>query len=233
MMGYPHGIVSAEEVNQVALVRTRTDFSAQDHGFRFVNSFEFSLEFDLPFASPIDLGNIIYGLCGGMCFAALDYFHAGRPIPDEATIPPTGSGLHRYLWQRQLDSLSLPVGPLKVIEWMLREDEDLGRQIARSELRKLRTRLDRGDPAVLVLIRAHGVANPTHNHQAVAVAYGLDETPTAKRVTIHLYDPNYPGEEPRLTMDLKRPGLGIHAQQSSGDPFRGFFVLDYRRKTPP
>ena len=50
----------------------RTDFEVQKQGFRFWNYFDFSLKFELPLAGAIDLGKIIYGLCGGMCFAALD-----------------------------------------------------------------------------------------------------------------------------------------------------------------
>ena len=43
----------------------RTNFSAQDHGFRFGNRFELHNEFILPVAGFIDLGNIVYGSSEG------------------------------------------------------------------------------------------------------------------------------------------------------------------------
>ena len=178
----------------------------------------------------------MYGLCGGMCFAALDYFHAGKPVPDQITVPAIGTDLYRYLWDRQLDTLSLPV-ILRVIEWMLRDDGDVARLTARREFPKLYRRLDKGNPAVLALIRGRGVEDPTQNHQVVAVGYDFDET--TRQLTVYLYDPNhpydpnYPGQEPRLTMNLARPSRGIEAAQSTGEPLRGFFVIAYKPQTPP
>jgi hypothetical protein len=213
------------------VVSIRTDFLPQDHGFRFINRFEFSFDFELPLAGTIDLGRIVYGLCGGMSFAALDYFHTGRSVPDQAAVPDEGSTLYRYLWDRQLDSLSLPVGVIKVLEWMLRDDESVGRLVARREFPKVRRRLDRGNPAVLALIRVHGIDDPTQNHQVVARAYDFDEA--TRQLKIYVYDPNHPGHEPWLSMNLARPSRGIDAVQSSGEPLRGFFVLDYKVQTPP
>ena len=53
-----------------------------------------------------------YGLCGGMAFAALDYFQADAEIPRGAgpdDIPTRatvqGAALRSYLWDRLIDSL--------------------------------------------------------------------------------------------------------------------------------
>jgi hypothetical protein len=209
-----------------------TDFTAQSDGFRFVNSFAFSREFKLPFlAHPIDLGHLAYGLCGGMSFAALDYFNAGNPVPKQGVVPNAGTALYQYLMNRQIDSLSLPVVPLKIIEWMLRPDPEVGSLTAQREFPKLRRRLDGNTPAVLALVRAQGIADPTQNHQVVARGYDFDET--TKQVTIYLYDPNHPGQEPTLTMNFARPSQGINPTQSTGEPLRGFFVLDYDPRKPP
>jgi hypothetical protein len=212
----------------MALVRT--GFSALDHGFRFANRFEFSFELKLPFAGSIDLGSIVYGLCGGMCFAVLDYFRTGRPIPSQTSVEDIEPGLRSYLRERQLDSLSLPVIP-KVIEWMMREDGDVGRLTASREFPKLYRRLNRGNPAVLALIRGRGVEDPTQNHQVVALGYDLDDT--TRQLTVHLYDPNHPGHEPTLSMNLATPSRGIEAVQSTGEELRAFFVIAYGRQTPP
>ncbi len=201
-----------------------TGFSAQKYGYRFPNYFELSLEFDLPLIGKIDLEDLVYGLCGGMCYSALDYFYAGLTTPQQRTIPQPDSSLHNYLWKRQLDSLR-PTVLVKIMEWMVRGDADIAQLTAGREFLKLRRRLEKGQPAVLLLIRAGGLANPTRNHQVVAAGYELDDL--TRRAAIHLYDPNYPGETPEITFSLANPAQGIDIHESTNDPLRGFFVLEY------
>ncbi len=208
-----------------------TGFDGQIHGFHFVNRFEFSFDLDLPLVHSIDLGEIVYGLCGGMCFSALDYFYAGRPIPQQRYIARAGTSLHLRLVDRQVDSLSLPAGLLKVLEWMILDDTEVGRRTAIQEFPKLRRRMARGDPSVLCLIRQRGVSDPGKNHQVIARAYTFDERDSMAEIA--LYDPNHPNEEPRLTIDLSNPRRGISPAQSSGESLRGFFLMNYRFEAPP
>jgi len=205
---------------------SRTEFSPRFNGFHFANVFPFSFEFNLPFLGRVDLGRVVYGLCGGMCFAALDYLRAGKPITRRTSVPPRGSALHVYLWQRQLDSFSGPVVPLKAIEWMLRTNDDVERLTATKEFPNLRAAIDQGNPMVLCLIRGRGLADPTQNHQVLATGYHLD-TATGW-VAIDLYDPNHPGEDPQLTMNLDQASEATDLVQSTGEPLRGFFVVRYR-----
>ena len=60
----------------------KTNFISKANGFRFVNRFEinFPLQFKIPFAGEVKLSDVVYGLCGGMCFTALDYYYAGPSI---------------------------------------------------------------------------------------------------------------------------------------------------------
>jgi hypothetical protein len=214
------------------MTEVRTNFAAPVHGFKFVNRFEFPLSvmFQLPFVGPVNLDDVVYGLCGGMCFGALDYFGLGKPIPGQARVEDLEPAFLRYLWDRQLDSLRLPV-VLKVIEWMLQSDEALAMRVARYEYPKLRRRLDKGEPVVLVLVRAEGVSNPTQNHQVLATGYDFDEN--TRDVTIHLYDPNHPTKQPTLHLNLLKPSDGIGVRQSTAEGLRGFFTLNYRRERPP
>jgi hypothetical protein len=213
------------------MTQASTRFTSRDHGFRFINLFQFSFKVDLPLVRTVDLGDVVYGLCGGMCFAALDCFHAGTPVPNQPRVPRVGTPLYVCLVDRQVDSLSLPGGLLRVLEWMILDDREVGRRTAVEEFPKLRARIDGGEPASLCLIRQRGISDPGHNHQVVARAYMFDET--NKRAEIPLYDPNHPGAEPNLTMDLSDPGGRIALAQSSGEGLRGFFLMDYRRERPP
>jgi len=208
-----------------------TRFKPHANGFQFANVFDFSFDFGLPLVGSVDLGDLAFGLCGGMCFASLDYFHSGRSIPRELTPPLQSSDLYLYLVQRQLESLSLPAGVLRVLEWMVLSDTEVGRRTASKEFPKLRRWLGRGQPVVLALIRQGGASDPTRNHQVVARAYHYNET--TRRADIRLYDPNHPNQEPFLRIDCSSPATGISAAQSSGEPLRGFFLMDYRLHAPP
>ncbi len=200
--------------------------TAEEIGFRFPNRYDYSLALRPPFVGGLTLGPMIYGLCGGMCYAALDHYYAGLPVPGRTTVPRPGDALYRYLWKRQLDSLQLPTGPLRILRWMFREDEVVARATMQDEFPKLRDSIARLQPAVLLMIHARSWQDPTRNHQVVAVGYDLDET--ARQATVFLYDPNYPGKEPTLHLDLRSsPGIFM---QSTGETPRGFFLQDYRSK---
>lgn len=201
-----------------------TGFDVQRHGFRFHNYFELSLDLELPLIGKVDLEDLVYGLCGGMCYGALDYFYAGLLTPQQRTIPQPDTPLHSYLWKRQLDSLR-PTVLVKIMEWMVRSDTDVAQLTAGREFLKLRRRLEKGQPVVLLLIRAGGLANPTLNHQVVARGYELDDL--TQQALIHVYDPNYPGEAPHISLSLANSSQGIDIHESTGDPLRGFFVLEY------
>jgi hypothetical protein len=194
-----------------------TWFDPNRHGFAFANLFDFRLAFDVPWLGAIDLGSIVYGLCGGMCFAALDYWHAGIPVPTDANVRDLGR-LYPWIWRRQIDSLTLPTGPLRVFQSMMRSDADLAGLATGREHHRLMRRLARAEPAVLLLVRGAGMADPTINHQVVAVR----AEQRADATTLWLYDPNYPAEHPTMTID------GSGCVHSTGERDRGYYVLDYR-----
>ncbi len=212
------------------MVLVKTKFSPPNDGFRFVNRFEFKfpVKFQIPLVGQVDLSEVVYGLCGGMCFSALDYFYAGEAVPGVSQVDAIDNKLFIYLADRQMDSLSIPV-LLKVIRWMVSEDRYVGLRMTRYELPKLRRRLDKGEPVVLALIRVRGLGDPTKNHQVLATGYEYDSN--SKRMVVTLYDPNHPGKEPTITMDLERPSEGIQLSQSTGEFLRGFFIIDYSPQT--
>jgi len=216
------------------VVSRMTGFSSTEHGFRFVNSFQLpaALQHILPSrsASHLGLSDLLYGLCGGMCFAALDYFHAGKPVPDVWRADEISDALFSHLVTRQVDSLRRGV-VLKVLAWMARSDISLARSVAGWEAAKVRAQVDAGQPPVLALIRVKGLSDPMCNHQVLATGYDYD--PDTKEMAIQLYDPNHPARTPYLTMNLTRPSEGIRLTQSTGEPLRGFFVIAYTPETPP
>lgn len=210
----------------MALIRTDVGL---DDTFRFPNSFELSFGLSLPFLPARKTGPMIYGLCGGMCYAALDYKLAGVTIPTQTAVPEPRTALRRYLWERQLRSMLWPLIVPKTIAWMFRSDRYVARRTEMEELPKVRGRLDRGHPVALVLVRVGKWENPTYNHQVVVVGYAHDDV--TGLLDLFLYDPNHPGSEPTLTIRSLGGREGVALEQSTGEPVRGFFALTYAPRT--
>ncbi len=205
----------------------RTQFSSQRDGFRFANAFE-PRRF-LPTALRKRAGRQgLMGLCGGMCYTALDYQRVGLPTPDFRSVETLSGTLLTYLLRRQVQSMS-PLMLLRLANWLLRDDEYVGRKTCAQELPRVRRLVDAGLPAVLCLLRTRGLGNPTGNHQVIGTGYEVSDTGW---VRLFLYDPNHPGQEPVILVPEGWEG-GATMQQSTGEPLRGFFVMAYRPLRPP
>lgn len=192
------------------------------HGFRFANRFVYTW----PWARR--RMEIVYGLCGGMCYAALDYAHAGIPLPQASEPPAWGAPLHRYLLRRQWDSWRWLSAPLRALWWMLQPQGRLVRRTLARELPKVLAGLDANAPQVLLLLRAQE-SDPTVNHIVAATGYRR-EAQTAL-VTLFLYDPNHPGQEVCLWVDASGAAMPP-VRQSTGEPLQGFIRIGYRPRTP-
>jgi len=208
-----------------------TGFRAARHGYRFANRFAWPVRRRSGLRALraglrlFGLQSAALGLCGGMCYAALDDYCAGRTPSDAPAPPPPNTPLYRHLLRRQIDSLAGLRVPLRVLAAMWRGDGRL-QAMAIDEFARLSILLEQGTPTPLVLIRARRVSDPTANHQVLAVGYRWE--PATLRATIALYDPNHPLEEPELTFTVAPGGRIAGLAQSTGEPLRGFFVAPYR-----
>ena len=212
----------------------RTDFRPRRHGFHFANNFVNQV-MPLPDGQSVTTA----GRCGGMAYAALDYYHANRPVPIHrpadfpGDVPEDGSTLGDYIYGRLFDSFA-QWSAHKYVAWTVLPDEQtwysngVTRMTREEEFPKLKQAIDAGRPVVLGLIRARELENIGGHHQVVA--YGYDQTGSGFEV--YVYDNNAPNRE--ITI---RPaeGLGYVAQRPDGTTsnWRGFFVHDYQPRTPP
>src|SRR5690242_2954322 len=105
-----------------------TGFLPSEHGFAFGNSWPEGPAVSVPLGAgalrigTLGIGNAGRGLCGGMVFAALDYWHAGVAPPAER--PEPGTPLFRVIVRRLVDSWRLPAGVARYSRWMLLPDGD-------------------------------------------------------------------------------------------------------------
>jgi len=175
-----------------------------------------------------------YGLCGGMCFTALDFHKAGIPLPrgqHRDDRPATGTSLRSYIWKRQVESLvrdgasflawlialnhipqSWPFGG--GTSWLLARSKE--------EWKKLKASVDAGEPIPVGLVR--DTKNVYDNHQVLAIGY--DEADEAHG-TIHLYDPNCPDEVSTISIEFGEQLLDGRETCDPSVRLRGFFCETY------
>jgi hypothetical protein len=208
-------------------------FLPAQHGFRFANAFASQPLFRIPLPPfrGIPIGDAKNGLCGGMIFAARDFFESGSPLPEINESPGHGSLLFDYLVRRLFDSFDLPFGPIKYYRWMAARDEAVIRRTLTDEWPRVRADLDAGQlvPLGLVRLSSRDPWRMGENHQVLAYAYELDDASGA--LTIAVYDPNHPGRNDAI-LDLNVTGDG-GIVSSTGERVRGFFRTPYRFRSVP
>lgn len=185
---------------------------------------------------------IHYGLCGGMAFAALDYYKLGKQIPrgkDEQDQPrredASGKVLRDYLWRRQLESMGGNFPGLLSWMTMLHMGFMTGGggwllERTKEEWANLKQHVDQDEPWPICLIG--NTQNPFYNHQVLA--YGYDDPGDGTGV-LYLYDMNCPNREHKTLLDFR--GSELAAQESCSDtrrgPLKGFFCEHYTNAQPP
>ena len=161
-------------------------FQPSQDGFEFTNAWpsEPAVVLPTPFGK-INIGNAAAGLCGGMVFAALDYWHTGIPPPATRPAGRPAVPLHRAasgsLWH-------LPAGVAQYYQWMNLPDGDSGFEVfgrrvvtdrglawrtIQTQWPQIAADLDHGTPAALGVVTVAS-ANPAElglNHQVLAYGY--------------------------------------------------------------
>ena len=228
--------------------RVVPNFLPSTSGFAFANTFPSVpvRRIGIPGVVSIPIGDASDGLCGGMVFAARDYFEAGRaPVPGAA--PPGEGPLFDYLVDRLFASFDLPFGPatyLKLMSPILPDGESLwsrlglgphGRawRMAHEEWPKIRRDVDEGHPSPLglVRVRSHDPLDLKENHQVLAYGYDL----AGSSLTLRVYDPNRPGrDDVSLSLGIADPTRPIAVRTfPAGRPVFAFFRVPYRAAEPP
>ncbi len=213
-----------------------TRFNPETNGFRFVNAFAtVTGVFDITTS----------GLCGGMAYAALDYFLAGVPRPSQVYLPVQGSDLERFLSNRQAKSLEAHIDKwteLHLNPGGARNSEffNWGLQGFRGgRLQELRAKIDAGQPVPLGLKSLS--ANFTEDHVVLAYGYDLgryrgDLGQYKEDLKIFLYEPNFGNQKITLVPKPDRAEWCYVEPDNTGKQrcWRSYFVQqNYGRATPP
>jgi hypothetical protein len=228
-----------------------TSFLPSRHGFGFDNAWptQPAVVVPTPFGD-INLGRANAGLCGGMVFAALDFWNAKAAPPTARPAPR--SPLYEFIVRRLIDSWQAPAGVARYFEWMGLPDADgtalqlFGRPILTQrglawrtitgEWPRIRLDLDRGVPVPLgvVTVSSRQPRDLAQNHQILAYGHRT----AGSRVTLLVYDPNRGRrDDVSIAFDTsapQRPTVFTHNLGIGRSPVRGFFRTGYRvHRSPP
>ena len=182
----------------------------------------------------VNRSNTCHGLCGGMCFAALDWMQTAAAVPPHSTPPPSNTQFYQYLYQRQFDTYGTfwqVTG--KFLKWTALPDDSVSALTLR-ELHSITCSLKQNKPVVLGLVftRLSETIAIWKNHQVLAYRYS--ESDTQK---LHVYDPNYPGND-NIWIEITHKENNYSFKLRSVDgkkglAIRGFFVIPYTPKPLP
>ena len=230
--------------------RQMTDFLPSLNGFHFDNIFESVPPFKL--IGDLRYGDASKGLCGGMVYAALDYFIAGLDIP---AIPKEdlslryGSPLHGpifdYFGKRLFASFDVPAGVWNYIELMQPKFPDFQARkgvlglaprsrawrMVRQEWPVIKTKLDAGQPCPLglICIESTDIKRLGENHQVLAYGYDL----VGYDLTLFIYDPNIHDDDSiTLKLNIADPEQKIPVTYSGQENVNCFFQTNYTFSMP-
>jgi hypothetical protein len=205
----------------------RVDFDPRTHGFAFSNNFTNKVSiFGLPITET-------RGRCGGMAFAALDYWHHRLSVPRARSLPQDGTPVADYIYWRLIDSI---VGNWPMYFHFMRTPDHptvvngigVARATREEQFPRLMSLLDSGVPQPLGLTRSRDVGQFGDDHQVVAYGYDIDGDTSR----VYIWDNRAPDRECVLSFtSTYDPGnRAIH--NSYGDDWRGFFVESYSPQLP-
>jgi hypothetical protein len=226
-------------------------FLPSRHGFAFTNAWpsQPAVVVDTHFGR-IAIGNAAAGLCGGMVFVVLDYWHGGVVPP--TVRPGPGEPLYRRIVRRLIDSWDLPAGVAHYYEHyyecMNLPDGDkgvdvLGHRIVverglttrtiRTQWPQIRADLDQGIPAPLgvVTVASAKPADLGLNHQVLAYDYDRSGT----EVSLRVYDPNRGQRDDiwiRFDEGVPSGAAAFTHNLDIGHSVRGFFRTEYAPVPP-
>jgi hypothetical protein len=173
----------------------KADFEPARDGFHYPNAFV-NVIAKLPGFGTIETG----GRCGGMAYAALDYWFNGRlPIPAAQALPADGTIMADYVYRRLFDTYQVP-SAINFITWTLAGDGEnffhkgVTRWTKEGEFPKLRAMIDQGKPQVLGLVKVTDLRQIGEDHQLVGYGY---EDDGKGNLTAYVWDNRYPDVEAR------------------------------------
>ncbi len=217
------------------------DFLPSTSGFKFANKWaNFTYEIPVPLLKEFTDGNAKNGLCGGMIYAARDYFEGKALIPQMLSNPNNADDrFTKYIIQRLFDTFTEKdismymklMSPLytDTDEGSLNSMGQMGRAYVtlREEWPMIKQDIDEGHPSTIGLVRVKSAwaGDLGQNHQVLVYGYTL----SSGYVDLKIYDPNYANDD-HVTIKIKVQGTDIPLEarhNRTEKPVYAFFRTNY------
>lgn len=203
-------------------MKKMTTFDPKKDGFHFPNTFKDWV-----------LGQLaVPGRCGGMCYAALDYFNTRRAIPKNKVLPPDGSVLSTYIWQRQYTAVWNTWDKFwsRELNVFGSETDNIFRSGITTEFPIVKSQITENHPVPLGLVVPSGSPfDVAKNHFVVAVGF----EGSGDGLTIFAYDPDHPGETALLKPNPKTDRWILSAGKKQREWVTYFVDQTYATDHPP
>ena len=201
-------------------VYTSPRFEVEKNGFKFNNTFDNTMlandiaqTLNLPFPIPdLFFGNPIRtsGRCGGMTYAALDYFLSDNyEIPSIKSLPPDGDVVADYIQKRQFDSF-FHIGDEYILNAIV---PNMGTDFYKRSLPPTghsfsfyKEQIDKNNCRPLALLPL-GDGNLI-GHQVLGIGY--TDNPNPEKALIHIYDPNCYKNERVLKLNKSKEAWDVY-----------------------
>jgi hypothetical protein len=203
-----------------------TRFNPAVHGYNFINTF----------LNVTGIANITTGgLCAGMVYSALDYYKAATEVPRQTYTPISGTTLHSYLYDRNMEALGSHID-----KWIELHANPFGARNSEffkwglqgtggGRLQELRAKIDAGEPVPLGLKSLS--ANPGEDHVVLAYGYDMgrytgDLGANQTDLKIFIYEPNYGAQKVTLVPKPDRESWCYEERNHRGNEvcWRSYFV---------
>jgi len=184
-----------------------TWFEPAKHGFHFSNN---HMKWEIG-AIPFAAGTV---LCGGMAYAAIDFWTHKLPIPPDSTAPPPGHPVNEYILTRQITAHGNTL-PRYLLGFIPTPSVFSSNS---NEYSILRSCLTKGSPIPLCLV------GPGYGHHVVAYSC----TDLGEK-SIGIYDPNSPNRGGTVTLPAPNQVKNSLSQKN----YHAMFVDIYYRPIKP
>ncbi len=184
----------------------------------------------------IPVGHASFGLCGGMVYAARDYYEAHVALPQCEELD-LSSSLGDFIKKRQVDSVINTTDLFTYSLQTISGDRNSDYAMCVTEWSKIKATIDGNHPATLglILTKSYNPLDITKNHQILAYSYSIIDEDIGRKISIGFYDPIYPKRNDLLLeFNVDDAATPIHTNDPSlHGHIYAFFESQYSFEAPP
>jgi hypothetical protein len=186
------------------------------------------------------------GLCGGMVYTVMDYYH-NHQLPPTLDSPPSDSNdpLFLYLHRRLIESFDINGDGCRFLSYSSdpypNGDEGVVQALGifkgrswityRDAWEQIRADIDAGRLSPIGLVQTDSLSGFGNNHQVLVYGYRR----SGQEITLFVYDPNVGQQETKLQFNITHTTGEVHVERLPADKriWAFFRINGYSPQIPP